>query len=77
MKTKICSNCEKDRPISEFYFDQRRGTWTSRCRKCRNLSSEKWRNKHKEKIQIRRYKITNKDYIKLFNKQKCFSFLFN
>ena len=73
MRTKKCSHCKSDKPISEFYFHWKRCVWTSKCKECRNLSSERWRNSHKEEIQIRRYNLTNKEYLNLFNQQegKC------
>lgn len=48
MKTKICSKCKKDKPISEFYRDNTRSdklqVW---CKDCRRYYKQLYRKHHK------------------------------
>ena len=61
MKTKICTKCGIEKPLSEFYFRKDNNKYRNECKKCNNIISHNYNNKNRVKI------IKNKKrYKKLF-----------
>jgi len=70
MKTKECSKCEETKPISEFHYQKKRGTYRSDCKKCGNEMSKSYKMRNKKHISSynHEYKKEHKDEIKKYNK---------
>jgi len=62
MKTKICSRCKKEKPITEFYKDKNtKDGLTCWCKECKEEYGKKYCQKNKEKT--RKYKRKyNREY---------------
>jgi len=43
---KICTNCNKEKSVSEFYFKKNRNSYESSCKKCRQLSVKNYLEKN-------------------------------
>jgi hypothetical protein len=65
MKTKICSECKKRKPISQFYAGNDKFGYDYRCKKCHKLYAEINRNKiivyKKQYAKINKLKIALHD----------------
>jgi hypothetical protein len=57
MKTKICSKCEEEKELKEYYSKM------GACKTCRNKQIKEYKEKNKEQIK-EKYKERNKKYIK-------------
>lgn len=60
-KTQLCSKCGRELPLSEFYYQSSRGTYTSWCKECykeRNKSPE-FRQRQKEYAAIKALRMAN------------------
>ncbi|HHC1760061.1 TPA: endonuclease VII domain-containing protein [Klebsiella pneumoniae] len=81
---KTCSECAEEKPISEFTFDKRRGSYTSKCTKCRTKKTKEWRDKNpnyeKERYGVnedrdrwrhikRKYGISKEEYVEMLDSQ--------
>ena len=54
MKTKVCTKCGEDKPLTEFYRDSRRSDGlTSSCKKCNNFLKAEYRKANPEKMKAR------------------------
>jgi len=50
-KTKICSKCKEEKPVSEFYASKRRKDGLqNNCRGCNKAIVSSWQNEHREEI---------------------------
>jgi hypothetical protein len=69
MKTKICSKCKEEKPISEFYI-RTNGYLYSWCKKCSIIYSTETMSRYKEqhKEYMREYYKTHKEYWKSYYK---------
>jgi hypothetical protein len=66
VKEKICTQCGKTKPFSEFYKDKRvKSGLRAVCKHCDDKRCLEWREKHKGKISERnkKYKAENKNKI--------------
>lgn len=66
METKICSNCNQEKPISEFPKCKRnKDGLDTHCKDCRNKKNKAYREKNKEKVKEarKRYYESNKEHI--------------
>lgn len=43
MDTKLCSDCNKNKPVSEFYFHKHRGVYYKRCKVCHKALKDKYK----------------------------------
>jgi hypothetical protein len=50
LNNKICTGCNIDKNIDEFYFDPSRNNYGSHCYECKNKSRKKYYDKNKEEI---------------------------
>ena len=46
---KICTDCNIEKPLTEFTFDKSRNRHLSKCRKCMAIRTEAYRQKNKDK----------------------------
>ena len=66
--TKICFNCKKDKPVTDFYLCKK-SSYSSWCKECHNLARKQYRkdyyqnNKDKMKANTKRYRKDNHDSI--------------
>ena len=85
-KTKICSKCKKNKPLSEYYLDNRKwrknGSVRSTCKKCDIIISMEYAKRHPEYTAYRQrytrlhhYGITPMQFDELLKRQnnKCAS----
>lgn len=49
---KVCSKCEKIKPLGEYFVDKRTNSPRSYCKSCQNLMNKEWRDKNKDKIRV-------------------------
>lgn len=75
MKTKICTRCELEKPLSEFYKQShRKDGHSSGCKQCDNASYTVSRNKKKEHYKTvarDRGKITQRKLLEWKSERKC------
>lgn len=76
MKTKICSRCKKEKPLSEFPWNKKKARPLARCYKCRRkeyIGNENTKQRLRNRNLIKSYGITLEEYNLLFLKQggKC------
>ena len=51
METKICYKCREEKPLEEFYKNERMLTgYASYCKKCNRITAKEWSEKNKEKV---------------------------
>lgn len=71
-QTKVCTTCQEEKVISEFY-NAERGKYgvKSKCKKCYNINKKKYYIKTKEKRleYCRQYTLDNKEKIKEYNRE--------
>jgi hypothetical protein len=71
METKVCSRCELEKPVSEYYSDRnKKDGLCTMCKPCKNLGNKQYRENNKRKI-IKGYKRhyeNNKEKIAEYNK---------
>ena len=66
METKICSNCDQEKPISEFPKCKRnKDGLDTHCKECRNAKNKAYREANKDKVKVARHKYyeENKEHI--------------
>lgn len=63
METKVCSLCKKEKEITEYYYNNTRQKYFSRCKQCiKKMSLSKYQeNKEKRKEYKKQYYKKNKD----------------
>lgn len=49
MKTKVCSQCKQDKPLSEFYQNKKTGGYRQPCKNC--MKKNRWNKDHRESDQ--------------------------
>ena len=67
METKVCSKCNKEKEICEFYKrKESKDGYRSDCKKCKLKTGQNWRNENKEKIKEngKSWRELNKERIK-------------
>ena len=71
METKVCSRCESEKPVSEYYSDKnKKDGLCTMCKPCKNLGNKQYRENNKRNI-IKGYKRhyeNNKEKIAEYNK---------
>lgn len=69
LKTKICSKCKQDRPLSDFNKDKcKKDKYSSTCKKCNNKRAREWRKNNLERDNKNARKWNQKF------KQKCIDY---
>lgn len=66
MKTKTCTKCGEEKPLTEFYYCKKRAYLDTQCKRCFNERAKKYRKQNKEQISLMRkkYRESHKDLIK-------------
>ena len=82
---KKCSKCLKEKPLSEFWIDRRRGRTLPHCKPCKAAAARAWRKANpqkaldrywanpqgeRERHLVRKYGITCADYDRMFSAQR-------
>ena len=68
LEGKRCTVCNKDKPISEFHFrNKKKGTYNSSCKECEKQRQHHWYENNIEHIE--QYREANKEHIKEQRKQ--------
>lgn len=49
MQSRVCTKCEKEKDLTEFYKGNGKYGKASQCKKCRNARSKAWRIKNRER----------------------------
>ena len=61
MKTKICTKCKEEKPLSEFHKDiQKISELSSSCKECKRLQINRYNKTHQKEKQIYDKKRRNK-----------------
>ena len=71
-KTKVCSKCKEEKPITEFGKDKgRKDGRKYNCKVCRRESQKKYYedNQEKERARIKKYKEDNREKISAWRKK--------
>jgi hypothetical protein len=66
METKVCSRCESEKPVSEYYSDKnKKDGLCTMCKPCKKLGNKQSRDNNKEKLfeQKKKYREQNKEAI--------------
>ena len=74
MKTKICTKCKKELLLTSFYKGNDKNDLTFQCKKCSSERGRKYREEHREEINVKQriYHQTHKEIIYSKNKHcKC------
>jgi hypothetical protein len=72
METKVCSRCELEKSVSEYYSDKnKKDGLCTMCKPCKKLGNKKWREANKEQLlKIKKqYREVNKEKIAKHHKQ--------
>jgi hypothetical protein len=72
METKVCSRCESEKPVSEYYSDRnKKDGLCTMCKPCKKLGNKDSYIKHREARlnDVKRYSKLNKDKIAELNKK--------
>ena len=67
METKRCSKCREEKPLEEFFKNERTSTgYTSYCKKCSLIAVKEWKEKNKERVKELRqnWNKANKERVK-------------
>lgn len=76
MITKICSKCEQEKEVCEFYKNNRNpNLYRTHCKKCMNDNSQQYKKYNKEKVDKKNneYQLKNRE----LNKFKCCEYKLN
>ncbi len=68
-QVKICTRCNEEKPLNEFYFRKKEQRYTSICKKCIIKRSKKYTEEHKEERlkYHKNYRDNHAEEIKLYN----------
>lgn len=68
MKTRICTKCNKEKELSEYYFRTDYQRYSTICKECCKKRSKKYRDSHVDyyKEYMKNYNKTHKDYYKKY-----------
>lgn len=77
MKTKLCSKCEQNFPVSSFYKRTGAKTYHSACKACERAMARSWyeRNRDVAKEKVKDWRLRNGEVIKQYravNRQKSY-----
>lgn len=66
MKTKICTKCKKELPLTEFYKGNDRNSLAFNCKKCQQKQHRQYVIKNRKNVKIRqqRWQLKNKDSVR-------------
>ena len=64
---KICTKCNKEKSVSEFYFKKNRNSYESSCKKCRQLSVKNYLEKNNNLKKIFYTRVRN--ILKRYNRR--------
>ena len=71
MEKKVCSKCKEEKEICEFGTDKtKKSGYKSQCKKCINITSNKYRLLNSDKIKLSRKKTYKKHFNKISIKKK-------
>lgn len=71
MKTRVCSKCEIEKPLTSFYYRKDRKYYEGYCHDCRLKLKREYVANHKEAnaMRCKRWKANNKEYAKQKDKE--------